>query len=52
MLKNLLKKWVFLSTIINTYLKQFIRNKKVYFTITSNMSPELENLLGKVEFDI
>ncbi|MBU4369540.1 type II toxin-antitoxin system RelB/DinJ family antitoxin [Patescibacteria group bacterium] len=41
-----------LSAIINAYLKQFVRNKEVYFTITPKMSPELENLLGKVEFDI
>jgi len=41
-----------LSAIINAYLKQFLRNKEVYFTITPKMSPELENLLNKVEFDI
>tara|TARA_Y100000310_G_C20582472_1_gene763704 strand:- start:165 stop:440 length:276 start_codon:yes stop_codon:yes gene_type:complete len=41
-----------LSAVINAYLKQFVRNKEVYFGITPNMSPELENLLGKVEKDI
>jgi len=41
-----------ISAIINAYLKQFLRNKEVYFTITPKMSPELENLLNKVEFDI
>ena len=41
-----------LSAIINAYLRQFLRNKEVYFAITPKMSPELENLLGKIEFDI
>jgi addiction module RelB/DinJ family antitoxin len=41
-----------LSAIINAYLKQFIRNKAVGFSATPQMSPELESLLGKVEFDI
>lgn len=41
-----------LSAIINAYLKQFLRNKEVYFTIAPKMSPELENLLSKIEFDI
>lgn len=41
-----------LSAVINAYLKQFIRNKEVHFSIASKMSPELENLLGKIEFDI
>ncbi len=41
-----------LSAIINAYLKQFVRNKEVYFTTASKMSSELEGLLGNVEFDI
>jgi len=41
-----------LSAVINAYLRQFIRNKEVHFSIASKMSPELENLLGKIEFDI
>ena len=41
-----------LSAIINAYLKQFVRNKAVNFSITPRMSEGLENLLGKVEFDI
>ncbi len=41
-----------LSTIINAYLKQFIRNKSVYFSSSSKISPELEKLLGVVEKDI
>ncbi|MBL7141873.1 type II toxin-antitoxin system RelB/DinJ family antitoxin [Patescibacteria group bacterium] len=41
-----------LSAVINAYLKQFVRNKEVHFSITPKMSPELEKLLGKIEFDI
>ncbi len=41
-----------LSAVINAYLKQFVRNKEVYFSITPKMSPELEGLLSKIEFDI
>ena len=41
-----------LSALINTYLKQFLRNKEVYFSSASKMSPELEDFLGKIGFDI
>lgn len=41
-----------LSAVINAYLKQFVRNKEVHFSITPKMSLELEDLLGKIEFDI
>lgn len=41
-----------LSAIVNAYLKQFVRNKEVYFSMVSKMSPELENLLGTIEADI
>lgn len=41
-----------LSAIINAYLKQFIRNKSVYFSATPNMSKELEDILGNIEKDI
>ncbi|MCK5044462.1 type II toxin-antitoxin system RelB/DinJ family antitoxin [Candidatus Parcubacteria bacterium] len=41
-----------LSAVINAYLKQFIRDREVHFSITPQMFPELENLLGKIEFDI
>jgi len=41
-----------LSAIINAYLKQFVRNKEVCFSAAPKMSSELENLLGKIEFDI
>jgi len=41
-----------LSAVINAYLKQFVRNKEVYFSTLPHMSSSLENLLGKVEVDI
>ena len=41
-----------LSAIINAYLRQFARNKEVYFSLTPSMSPELEQLIGKAEHDI
>lgn len=41
-----------LSAVINAYLKQFVRNKEVYFGLVPRMSSELEELLGKAEFDI
>ena len=41
-----------LSAIINAYLKQFVRNKEVYFGVIPRMSPSLEKILGQVEKDI
>ncbi len=41
-----------LSTIINAFLKQFVRTKEVYFSTIPTMSSALERLLGKVEQDI
>lgn len=41
-----------LSAIINAYLKQFIRNKNVYFSAMPSMSCELEEILEKIEKDI
>ncbi len=41
-----------LSAVINAYLRQFIRNKAVYFSAVPHMTPELEDLLGKIEYDI
>ena len=35
-----------LSTIINAYLKQFIRNREAYFSMAPKMTPELEALIG------
>ena len=41
-----------LSAIINSYLRQFVRNKAAYFSVAPQMSSELENLLAGVEYDI
>jgi len=41
-----------LSTVINAYLKQFIRSREVYISSAPQMNPELEKLLGQVEKDI
>ena len=41
-----------LSALINAYLRQFVRTKEAYFTLSPKMSPALENLLGKIEIDI
>jgi antitoxin component of RelBE/YafQ-DinJ toxin-antitoxin module len=41
-----------LSAVVNAYLKQFLRTKSVNFSVVPTMSPELEKLLGRVEYDI
>jgi len=41
-----------LSAVINVHLKQFIKNKEVYFSVVPRMSLEMEKLLGGVETDI
>jgi len=41
-----------LSAVINAYLKQFVRNKEVYFSALPQMSSGLEKLLGETETDI
>ena len=41
-----------LSAVINAHLKQFVRNKEVYFSIAPRMSFEMEKLLEEVEIDI
>ena len=41
-----------LSTVINASLKQFIRSRELYFSVTPKMSPRLEKILGVVERDI
>ena len=41
-----------LSAIINAYLRQFVRNKEICFSTAPKMSPELESLLSRIEFDI
>lgn len=41
-----------LSVVVNAYLKQFIRDKGVYFNVIPRMSRALENLIGRVETDL
>jgi len=41
-----------LSTVINAYLKQFVRDKEVHFSAGYRMTLKLEKLLDEVEEDI
>jgi len=41
-----------LSTVINAYLRQFVRNKEIHLSTAPHMSPELEKFLGRVEEDL
>ena len=41
-----------LSTVINAYLRQFIRNKEIHLSVAPRMSLELEKYLGDIEKDI
>ena len=41
-----------LSTLVNAYLRQFVREKKATFSTAWQMSPELESILGPIESDI
>jgi len=41
-----------LSTLVNAYLRQFVREKKATFSTAWQMSPELESVLGPIENDI
>lgn len=40
-----------LSTIINSFLKQFIRTEEVTFSGARTMTPELESVLAQIEKD-
>ncbi|MEK7075483.1 MAG: type II toxin-antitoxin system RelB/DinJ family antitoxin [Patescibacteria group bacterium] len=40
-----------LSAVVNASLKQFIRSKEVYFSAIPRMTPELEELIGRVQKD-
>ena len=40
-----------LSTIINAYLKQFIKTREVYFSSMPRMTPKLEELVGTAQED-
>ena len=41
-----------LSTVVNAYLKEFIRGKEVRLSLAPKMSPALERLITGVEKDI
>ncbi len=41
-----------LSAVINSQLKQFIRSRSLFISSIPTMTPELEDLLGKIEKDI
>lgn len=41
-----------LSTVINAYLRQFIRNKEVYFSSAPRMTPGLEVIIGQARKDL
>ena len=41
-----------LSTLVNAYLRQFVREEKASFRAAWQMSTELEKILGPVEKDI
>jgi len=40
-----------LSSIINSFLKQFIRTEEVTFSTASKMTPELEAIISEIERD-
>lgn len=41
-----------LSTVINAFLKEFVRSRSVSFSTIPKMTPYLENILSGVENDI
>ena len=41
-----------LSTVINVYLRQFIRTREFSFSLAYSMSPELEKIIAEAEKDI
>ena len=41
-----------LGTVLNAYLREFIRTKKASFSILPKMTPRLEKLISQVEKDI
>ena len=40
-----------LSTLINAYLKQLVRNREVHISAASKMSPYLEKIIAEAEED-
>jgi len=41
-----------LSTVVNAYLKEFIRNREVSFSAIPAMTPALEEIIGSAEEDL
>ncbi|MEK9155896.1 MAG: type II toxin-antitoxin system RelB/DinJ family antitoxin [Patescibacteria group bacterium] len=41
-----------LSTVINVYLRQFIRTREFSFSLAYSMSPKLEKIIAEAERDI
>jgi len=41
-----------LSSVMNAFLKEFIRSRSISFSSIPRMTPALEEILGKVEYDI
>lgn len=41
-----------LSAVVNAYLRQFSRDKAVYFSLAPKMTSGLEELIGPIENDI
>jgi len=40
-----------LSTVINSYLKEFVRNREIHFSLEPELRPEIERLLKKASTD-
>lgn len=41
-----------LSTLINSYLKQFVRTREAHFSMAPRMTPELEAIIAEAERDL
>lgn len=41
-----------LSTIVNVYLRQFIRTREFSFSLAYSMSPQLEKIIAEAEKDL
>jgi antitoxin component of RelBE/YafQ-DinJ toxin-antitoxin module len=41
-----------LSTVVNAYLKEFIRNREVNFSAIPSMTSALEGIIGRAEEDL
>ncbi len=41
-----------LSSIMNAFLKEFIRNRSIAFSSIPRMTPALESIVGRIEEDI